>query len=77
MLLTGKKVVVIGGSSGIGLSTAELVKSEGADVVVASRNADRLSAIARTLGAVAIATDVTDDESVANLFRQCGLSIML
>jgi NAD(P)-dependent dehydrogenase (short-subunit alcohol dehydrogenase family) len=39
MLLAGQKVVVVGGSSGIGLSTAELAKSEGADVTIASRNA--------------------------------------
>ena len=32
MMLAGKKVVVVGGSSGIGLSTAELCKREGADV---------------------------------------------
>ena len=30
MMLKGKKVVVVGGSSGIGLSTAELAKREGA-----------------------------------------------
>lgn len=53
MLLAGKKVVVVGGSSGIGLATAELTKSEGADVVVASRNADRLKAVAEKLGATA------------------------
>ena len=34
MLLTGKKVVVVGGSSGIGLATAERAKKEGADVVI-------------------------------------------
>ena len=73
MQLAGKKVVVVGGSSGIGLSTAELAKSEGADVVIASRNADRLKAAAAKLGATAIATDVTSDESVTQLFRQCGL----
>jgi NAD(P)-dependent dehydrogenase (short-subunit alcohol dehydrogenase family) len=72
MLLAGKKVVVVGGSSGIGLSTAELAKSEGAEVLVASRNADRLKAVADRLGAKAIPTDVTNDESVVNLFRQCG-----
>ena len=72
MLLAGKKVVVVGGSSGIGLSTAELAKSEGAEVLVASRNADRLKTVADRLGAKAIPTDVTNDESVVDLFRQCG-----
>lgn len=72
MSLAGKKVVVVGGSSGIGLSTAELAKSEGAEIWVASRNADRLNAVADRLGAKAIPTDVTNDESVVNLFRQCG-----
>lgn len=72
MSLAGKKVVVVGGSSGIGLSTAELAKSEGAEIWVVSRNADRLNAVADRLGAKAIPTDVTNDESVVNLFRQCG-----
>ncbi|HEY6753488.1 MAG TPA: SDR family oxidoreductase [Pseudolabrys sp.] len=72
MVLSGKKVVVVGGSSGIGLATAVLAKSEGADVVIASRNAERLKAAAEKCGATAIATDVTSDESVANLFRSRG-----
>jgi NAD(P)-dependent dehydrogenase (short-subunit alcohol dehydrogenase family) len=72
MLLMGKKVVVVGGSSGIGLATAELAKREGATVIVASRNASRLDAVAEKLNAIAIATDVTSDESVENLFRRAG-----
>jgi NAD(P)-dependent dehydrogenase (short-subunit alcohol dehydrogenase family) len=72
MMLAGNKVVVVGGSSGIGLSTAELAMREGAEVIIASRNADRLNAVAATLGASAIVADVTSDESVENLFRACG-----
>jgi len=72
MLLTGKKVVVVGGSSGIGLATAELAKREGAAVIIASRNASRLDAIAEKMNAIAIAADVTRDESVENLFRRTG-----
>jgi NAD(P)-dependent dehydrogenase (short-subunit alcohol dehydrogenase family) len=71
-MLEGKKVVVVGGSSGIGLSTAELAKREGAEVIIASRNADRLNSVAARLGAKAIPADVTSDESVENLFRACG-----
>jgi NAD(P)-dependent dehydrogenase (short-subunit alcohol dehydrogenase family) len=72
MSLVGKKVVVVGGSSGIGLATAELAKREGAVVTIASRNAARLDQIAAKLNAIAIATDVTNDESVENLFRRAG-----
>jgi len=70
--LAGKKVVVVGGSSGIGLATAELARKEGAEVVIASRSAEKLKAAADSLGVTSIVADVTSDDSVANLFRQCG-----
>ncbi len=72
MQLAGKKVVVVGGSSGIGLSTAELAKSEGAEVIIASRSVEKLNAAATKLGVRAVQTDVSSDDSVVNLFRQCG-----
>jgi NAD(P)-dependent dehydrogenase (short-subunit alcohol dehydrogenase family) len=72
MSLAGKKVVVVGGSSGIGLATAELAKADGAEVIIASRNAERLKAAADKLGVKAIAADVTNDDSVVQLFKACG-----
>lgn len=72
MLLVGKKVVVVGGSSGIGLATAEFSKNEGAEVTVASRNAERLKTAVQKFDATAIQADVTSDESIANLFQKCG-----
>ena len=59
MLLAGKKVVVVGGSSGIGLLTAEMARREGADVIIASRNVERLDRAADALNAIAIPADVT------------------
>src|SRR6202790_4063846 len=72
MILAGKKVVVVGGSSGIGLATAELAKEQGADVIIASRGTERLDAAAARLDAIAIPADVTSDQSIVNLFRRCG-----
>jgi NAD(P)-dependent dehydrogenase (short-subunit alcohol dehydrogenase family) len=72
MLPEGKKVVVVGGSSGIGFSTAEMAKREGAEVIIASRNPERLAAAADKLNAIAMPADVTSDESVVSLFRSCG-----
>ena len=73
MLLAGQKVVVVGGSSGIGLSTAEFAKKEGADVVIASRNKERLNSAAEKIGARPVVADITSDESIASLFKQCGV----
>jgi NAD(P)-dependent dehydrogenase (short-subunit alcohol dehydrogenase family) len=72
MSLQGKKVVVVGGSSGIGLATAVLAKAAGAEVIIASRNAEKLKAAADKIGVKAIAADVTNDDSVVNLFRTSG-----
>jgi NAD(P)-dependent dehydrogenase (short-subunit alcohol dehydrogenase family) len=72
MTLAGKKVVVVGGSSGIGLATTELAKKEGADVIIASRSAAKLNPVTERLKVTAIPTDVTNDQSVAELFRRTG-----
>ncbi len=59
--LIGQTLVVIGGSSGIGLETARQARARGVDVVLAARDAGRLEAAAQQVGARATeAFDVTD-----------------
>ena len=43
MTLQGKKIVILGGSSGIGKATAEAAVAAGAEVTIASRSADKLA----------------------------------
>jgi len=76
--LQGKVAIVTGGNGGIGLGMAHGLAAAGARVVVAARNAKKSEAAVRELGggALAIAVDVTDPQSVSALFRdaiaQCG-----
>ena len=49
MRLDGKQVVIVGGSSGIGLETARLALAEGASVTIAGRSEDRLRRAAENL----------------------------
>jgi NAD(P)-dependent dehydrogenase (short-subunit alcohol dehydrogenase family) len=68
--LAGQTVVVIGGSAGIGLETARRARAEGADVILAGRNRDRLSQAALELGAVRTAAfDANDTASLGWFFQ--------
>ena len=62
-------VVVAGGSSGLGLDLARAFVAEGARVVISARQADKLEAAAAEIGAIPIASDITDFESLAALAR--------
>jgi NAD(P)-dependent dehydrogenase (short-subunit alcohol dehydrogenase family) len=67
--LLGQTVVVIGGSSGIGLETARRARAEGAEVILTGRNRERLQQPARELGALSTAAfDATDPDALARFF---------
>jgi NAD(P)-dependent dehydrogenase (short-subunit alcohol dehydrogenase family) len=67
--LRGQTVVVIGGSSGIGLETARRARAEGAEVILAGRHPERLEQSARKLGALSTgAFDATDPGALARFF---------
>ena len=66
-LLTNKRVVILGASSGIGWRIAELFAEHGAQQVVAARRVDNLEKLAATTGAVARRCDITDHDDVKAL----------
>lgn len=70
MGLEGKRVLVVGGGSGIGYAVAEAAIRDGAAMTLASSNAERVQAAAGRLGAGAegLALDVTDEAAVAAFF---------
>ncbi|WP_264537498.1 SDR family oxidoreductase [Flavobacterium sp. N1736] len=72
--LKGKKVVIIGGSSGIGLATAKSVVSKGGNVIIVSSNQNRIDKALEKLGAenIGYAVDVTNEIQVKNLFEKIG-----
>ncbi len=73
MSLKDKRVLVVGGGSGIGLAVAEQAIEEGAQVVVASTNAEKVGSVAAQLGKAATGSvlDVTEDSAVAQFFSTC------
>jgi len=72
MSLKNQTVVVIGGSSGIGLGCAKAALDAGAKVIIASRSGEKLSAAATTLGGEVEThqLDFTDPTQVEALFAQ-------
>ncbi len=72
MILTDRRILVIGGGSGIGYALAEAVIGAGARVTVASSTAEKIGAAAMKLGnrAEAATLDVTDESAVAAFFAK-------
>jgi NAD(P)-dependent dehydrogenase (short-subunit alcohol dehydrogenase family) len=69
--VNGQTVVVIGGSAGIGLSTARMARAEGAEVILTGRNAERLERAAAQVGAASTAAfDASDREAMSGFLAQ-------
>ena len=72
MNLKGKRVLVIGGGSGIGLGIAKGAAQEGAQVLIASRDGKKLAEAARAIGATSAVIDVRDESNIAQFFKEQG-----
>ena len=67
-----KKAVIVGGSSGIGLAAAQLLKNQKALVTVTGRDAEKLKRVKQTYGFQTAAVDSTDRNTLDAFFKTTG-----
>ena len=73
MTLDGKRIVVLGGSSGIGLAVAQAATREGAAIVIVSSQQARVdAALGQVPGAEGHAADLSEAASIQTLFGRIG-----
>ena len=70
MEISGKKVVVVGGASGMGRASAELLAARGADVAVLDREGSDGKDVAAGIGGAFYPVDVTDFDAPRRRWRQ-------
>jgi NAD(P)-dependent dehydrogenase (short-subunit alcohol dehydrogenase family) len=77
MSLKDKKVVVTGGSRGLGLGVVEALVAHSANVTVVARDADALAAVRDRLGVATIAADVTDEAAAQRIVADVRPDILV
>src|ERR1700723_3117512 len=72
--LSGKRIVVLGGSSGIGLAVAQQAVAQGATAIIASSNAERVKQAVATLDekAEGYALDLSKEGDIHSFFQKIG-----
>ena len=77
MNLRDKKVVVTGGSRGLGLGLVEALVASGAKVTVVARDGDALASIHTRLGVAVISADVTDESEAYRILSDVGPDVLV
>jgi len=70
-----RKILIYGGSGGIGSATARFLRTQGEELHLVGRNQERLSAIAKELGATYTIGDVSDPGLFARTAEESGDSL--
>jgi NAD(P)-dependent dehydrogenase (short-subunit alcohol dehydrogenase family) len=70
--LAGRRILITGGASGIGLATAELFVAEGAKVALLDRDRDAGALAAKRLGAFFYCADVASEKEVMACVNQAA-----
>ncbi len=73
-VLKAKKIVVLGGSSGLGLATAKLADQMGAEVIIVSNNESRLNKALGELSSKSkyYVVDLNQEEQIKSFFQEIG-----
>ncbi len=76
MLFAHKRIIIIGGSSGMGLAAAKAATAAGARVVIASRSREKLEKARREIGGdtEALTLDIRDEAAIEAFFDRGGSS---
>ncbi len=69
MIIKNAVILITGGSSGIGKSTAKLLVGLGAKVAITGLDKQKLAAVAKEIGAIAIPANVQNDEEIQNTYK--------
>jgi 3-oxoacyl-[acyl-carrier protein] reductase len=82
MDLNTAKVILTGGTSGIGYETAKLLRSKGAQVVICGRDAVTVESVSEELNVFGMKADVSNEADLENLFefaldKMSGLNVLI
>ena len=69
MRIAGKRMVITGGTSGIGFALAERAAASGADVLICGRDGERVADVAARLGVHGTACDLGAKEQLPGLLE--------
>jgi hypothetical protein len=77
MNLKDTKVVVTGGSRGLGLGLVEALVAHGAKVTVVARDSDALAAVHERVGVAVISADITDEREVYRILSEVNPEVLV
>ncbi|MDQ3021472.1 MAG: SDR family oxidoreductase [Bacteroidota bacterium] len=69
MKIQDSKILITGGSSGIGKAAAKLLAENGASVAITGRDEKKLNKVADEIGALAIHTDVSNESDIEATYK--------
>lgn len=69
MKINGSKILVTGGSLGIGKATAQMLVEGGADVIITGRDKNRLTSAAEETGAIPFVADVAISDDILKTYQ--------